>query len=316
MRKTIFKQFAIFAILILTVIPASVFAQSVNCGDNLTSNTTLTADLDCSTSGTALTIGQNGITLDGAGFTITVNGNNTAIVVNGRSNITITNATVESSVPGQGKGLNIINSGNSTITNNNFSGLTHAITGGGNPNTVFSGNNLSGASSHAIYFTQHASNSGMVIDNNNIQNSAATAIGFYGGYNTPASINGNNLTGSAHGMYLHSIHQSPFTLSPPGSSGPNSNTFANHTESVITLSGSRYITIDGWDFTTLFDSSVDRSTKVGLNIYNSSNCTISNNNLSGFSHAIKGGGNPNTSFTGNNLSGASSHVDFPNFAGQ
>jgi len=56
---------------LLAAVPAAVFAAQPSCGDTLTSNTTLTADLDCSAyAGTALTMGHNNVVLNLNGHTI------------------------------------------------------------------------------------------------------------------------------------------------------------------------------------------------------------------------------------------------------
>jgi hypothetical protein len=56
---------------LLSAVPAAVFAAQPSCGDTLTSNTTLTADLDCSGyTGTALSMGKNKVVLDLNGHTI------------------------------------------------------------------------------------------------------------------------------------------------------------------------------------------------------------------------------------------------------
>jgi len=54
------------------VVPGAVLAAQPACGDTLTANTTLTADLDCSAyAGTALTLGKNSIKLNLGGHTLT-----------------------------------------------------------------------------------------------------------------------------------------------------------------------------------------------------------------------------------------------------
>ena len=56
---------------LLAAVPAAVFAAQPSCGDTLTANTTLTADLDCSAyNGNALTMGHNRIVLNLNGHTI------------------------------------------------------------------------------------------------------------------------------------------------------------------------------------------------------------------------------------------------------
>jgi hypothetical protein len=83
---------------LLVIGQAGAKSTAVACGDTLTSNTSLSSDLDCSGyAGDALTIGKNGIKLDLKGHTITgfagadsYNGVNT----NGYNSITITNGKI------------------------------------------------------------------------------------------------------------------------------------------------------------------------------------------------------------------------------
>jgi hypothetical protein len=80
----------------LSALPAAALAAQPSCGDTLTSNTTLTADLDCSAyNGNALTMGKNKVVLDLNGHTIwgplgadtasgvNTNGYNKTVVKNG-----------------------------------------------------------------------------------------------------------------------------------------------------------------------------------------------------------------------------------------
>lgn len=77
------------ATLLLVLTPIISQAQ-VNPGDVITADLTLTTNLDASAyGGSALRVGANNITIDGAGFTITVNGNNSGIDLTGRSFVTI-----------------------------------------------------------------------------------------------------------------------------------------------------------------------------------------------------------------------------------
>ncbi len=77
------------ATLLLVLIPTISQAQ-VSPGDVITTDLTLTGNLDASAyGGPALRVGANNITIDGAGFTITVNGNNAGIDLSGHSFVTI-----------------------------------------------------------------------------------------------------------------------------------------------------------------------------------------------------------------------------------
>ncbi|MBU1036906.1 right-handed parallel beta-helix repeat-containing protein [Patescibacteria group bacterium] len=112
---------AIFGVLFF---PGIKKAQAANCGgvtvcacgDTVTSNYTLTADLSCT--GTGLTIGADSITIDGAGFTISGNDTGTGIYNNGYDYATTTNLTI-TNFP---SGINYATGAdNGAITNNNIS---------------------------------------------------------------------------------------------------------------------------------------------------------------------------------------------------
>lgn len=81
------------------LVPAVAFGGiGLACGDTLTSNTTLSADLDCSAyNGTALYMGANGITLDLNGHTIwgwTGADDHSGVDTNGRNKTVITDGTI------------------------------------------------------------------------------------------------------------------------------------------------------------------------------------------------------------------------------
>lgn len=86
-NRTIRINLVMAAIAIL--FPVLALAQ-VNPGDILTADLTLTGNLDASTyGGSALRVGANNITIDGAGFSITVNGNDAGIDLSIHSFVTI-----------------------------------------------------------------------------------------------------------------------------------------------------------------------------------------------------------------------------------
>ena len=84
---------------LLGAIPGVAFAAQPSCGDTLMTNTTLSADLDCSAYvGDALTIGKNGITLNLNGHTITgLTGDDgvDGVFIAQHKNVTVTNGTIE-----------------------------------------------------------------------------------------------------------------------------------------------------------------------------------------------------------------------------
>jgi len=88
----------VLAIGMLGALPVAVFAAQPTCGQTLTTNTTLTANLDCSAyNGTALFMGANGITLNLNGKTIIGYGGDEyqyGVYTNGYDRTTITNGTI------------------------------------------------------------------------------------------------------------------------------------------------------------------------------------------------------------------------------
>ncbi len=299
--------------LLLVLIPTISQAQ-VNPGDVITTDLTLTADLDASGySGPALRVGASNITIDGAGFTITVNGNNTGVDVANYHGVTIQNVTVISSAAGQGTGVSLNNSSNSTVQNTSFSGLNIGIytAGAGSNNTVnnndFSGTNTGIASHH------YGNNLHWTVTNNDFTGTAGWAMQFRG---TLAELDGNDFTGAAYALALDGHNpgaSNPFVMTWQGSTGPNKNTFGGHTQAVIQLANSFYIDISGWDFTTLWDSSVDIATKQGLNLNTVHYSNFANNDFSGFGTGIytSGAGQRDTvnnnDFSGTNTGIASHH---------
>jgi parallel beta-helix repeat protein len=89
---------AVLALGMLSVVPGVAFAAAPSCGDTITANTTLHADLDCSGySGDALTFGKGRITLNLNGYTIWgpsgydgVDG----VATGGYNHVTVTNGTI------------------------------------------------------------------------------------------------------------------------------------------------------------------------------------------------------------------------------
>jgi parallel beta-helix repeat protein len=83
------KQFLIILTIIFTIL-ISRPTYAVSCGDFITSNTTLTADLHCTTGYFAIEIGANNVTLDLNGFTLSGTTDLAGVVVSGRDNVSIT----------------------------------------------------------------------------------------------------------------------------------------------------------------------------------------------------------------------------------
>lgn len=119
----------LFAIITLTILV--VFAQgsafsadTVSCGSILTSNTTLTSDLTCSSD--ALIIGASKITLNLSGFTLTGPATNTGavgVLVDGYDRVTIKNGSIQNFETG----VSILNGSRNTVTGLNIDSCGTAI---------------------------------------------------------------------------------------------------------------------------------------------------------------------------------------------
>ena len=65
---------------------------------------------------------------------------------------------------------------------------------------------------------------------------------------TPAEISGNDFTGSQSGVYLSGVRGAsgaPFIFTGPNGSGPNMNTYGNHTGTPVTLNDVWYFEMTG-----------------------------------------------------------------------
>lgn len=85
------KQLAL-TLLALTVVASPAYALS--CGDILTANTTLRANLSCPATDYALRIASNGVRLNLNGFTITGNGTNVGVKVENATNARVENGKI------------------------------------------------------------------------------------------------------------------------------------------------------------------------------------------------------------------------------
>ena len=109
---------------------------------------------------------------------------------------------------------------NGTFTNNIATGVSIAMEiQGANTTHTITANNFSG-SAYGIYMNG-GTNTGHVVNNNNLSNCTNTSLTYNAG--TPASISSNTFTGCNNAIYLRSAPN--FTLSAPGSGGPNENVF-------------------------------------------------------------------------------------------
>jgi large repetitive protein len=131
----------------------SASAQPVSCGQVITQNTTLDADLYCDVPGQpTVRIGADGITLDLGGHTL--GANHTAIVNDGHDRVTIRNGTVladdgavvlngadhnrlhDLTLRGLYQGFVLTDSDHNTISSNTLPGIGILVLGGSDDNTI------------------------------------------------------------------------------------------------------------------------------------------------------------------------------------
>lgn len=201
-------------------------ARAQACGDTLTSNTTLTTDLDCSAyDDTALKLGADNITLDGGGFTITAHAGRTAIgTPQDRNGVTVTNFVIAPNPTGDGVVLHgdsntVGGSGICQVTGNHFgidlSGANNTITKCRANNNDFGLLSYPGPSSNPVMVDNQAQNnrdSGI-----HVRTSTGTL-----------TLTGNDVTGSATGINFFNV-----TLSSNSPSIDGTNTFGNHSHAAM-----------------------------------------------------------------------------------
>jgi parallel beta-helix repeat protein len=197
-------------------------ALAQSCGATITTNLTLTSDLDLTgCTGTALTIGADGITIDGQGHTILAPDASVVIGLSGRTGVSIVNLVISGATPIQlsssngnvisgvvapgsdtGFGIGVLNSSGNQITACIVTGRQYGVRldGTSSANTI-QGNTFSG---NATAVLGAGSGSGNQILNNDL--SAATSYSIDFGFDNDIAISGNIYTGSANGIFLGSMN--------------------------------------------------------------------------------------------------------------
>ena len=176
---------------LVAAVPAVVFAAQPTCGSTLTSNTTLTADLDCSGySGDALQLGANKITLNLNGHTIWGPAGADlfdGVDTEGHKGTTITNGTIKNYT----YGVDIEASNHTTVSKltikGELDGDDYGVYLDGGVGNIFNKLTVSGVRV-GMYLTDGA--------NSQVTNSSLTGTdeGFYGTDETGDWISGNTFT--------------------------------------------------------------------------------------------------------------------------
>ena len=164
------------------------------CGSTITASTVLTGDLDCTGfTGTAITIGADGVTLDGGGFRIIAPNAATGIYLPGRSGTILTNLSIDAVMAvyvqagggneiadvdvswgggsATGWGVYVNGSSNNTTTDLTATGRIHGIqlAGASSGNTIRS-NTISG-NQYGIYGLSNTGQGNLFLDNDLTDNS-------------------------------------------------------------------------------------------------------------------------------------------------
>ncbi len=199
----------------------------------------------------------------------------------------------------------ISNTSNSTFTSNIATGVNTAMEiQGNNATNTITANNFSG-SSNGINMNG-GTNNGNVVNNNNLSNCTGWALFYNSG--TPGSINTNTFTGSGNALYLKSATN--FTLSAPGSGGPNENVFGTGTISgrQIQVESSNGVNVSGFNFS--LQASAPLASRSPFLISNTSNSTFTSNIAIGVNTAMEiQGNNATNTITANNFSGSSNGIN-------
>lgn len=139
-----FTQKLLLTVFLYGLHASSLLAQS--CGDFLTSNTTLSGDLNCTSGYYALEIGADNITLDLNGYTLSGTSSLAGVIVDSRSNVTIKNGVIK----GFWAGVNSVDTSNLQILDNVFYNLGEGIVLSAGSDAYISGNDFIKTSSRGV----------------------------------------------------------------------------------------------------------------------------------------------------------------------
>jgi hypothetical protein len=239
-RRVIYLLAAVAAVAAAMVLPGTASAANPSCGSTVTTNLTLSGNMDCSASGTdALIVGADNITIDLGGYTLTVDPSYEAIDNYdgcsgnvGCSGLTVTNGTISGGnygVDSEGDGshqvsgttvssLKFVSQGTTSIylhytADSNVSSntvtdlvgaLNEAIEDERSSNDVIQGNTLTGYQTEAdnsTYGIYTTYTGGLVISGNTIK--AMGEEGWYDdNYSAGMTVYGNVFAGNNIGIEL------------------------------------------------------------------------------------------------------------------
>jgi parallel beta-helix repeat protein len=187
---------------------------SISTSDNITY--TLTSSIPGS-----IVVERDNIVLDGAGFTVQGEGNDTGIDLSNRNNVTIKNTNIKdfnigvqlwrtnsTKISGnnvtanKGDGIGLGSSSNNSVSGNNVANNGYGIALYSSSNNSVSGNNVANNGyGIALYFSSNNS-----VGGNNVANNV------YGMwlYSSNNSVSGNNITNNVYGIWLYSSSDNKF----------------------------------------------------------------------------------------------------------
>jgi hypothetical protein len=251
-----YKKFALPAVLAavaIGVLTVGMSAQgspahltTLTCGSTLTQSTTLAANLDCSAySGTAITLGAAGVTLNLNGHSITADGGHECVYGDYNGDL-VTTGTLN----GCTYGVDLEDSIGGGVKNVTINAPTdYGVWGEYDAGSNFSGVVVSGASSGAtgIYLEYGAKNAvnssrvfggsgggtgiylyeevGSSVTGNTVSDGGSSYTNYYQYYGNQITWSGNTSTGSEYGFYLYCDEYGTTTATGNTASGATSDGF-------------------------------------------------------------------------------------------
>jgi len=210
-RAARFALGAILALGLLSALPAAVLAANPTCGSSLTTNTTLTADLDCSSyGGTALYMGANSVVLNLNGHTIwgpAGNDSQYGVDTDGYNRTTIKNGSIKNFYIGV-----YLSSSNRTLVqglafDNDNTGTDYGVYVDYGVKNVL--NDLETTSN--VYYGVYAEyGANMTVKNSNLSSDNGDGAGLYLYYETGDTVSNNHLHGY-YGVYDYQSHRQVYT---------------------------------------------------------------------------------------------------------
>ncbi|MDB4511910.1 right-handed parallel beta-helix repeat-containing protein [Arenicella sp.] len=169
-------NYIIKAALTLALLTQSSFLFALSCGDYITRDVTLQADLHCATGYEVATIAAHNITIDLNGFTVSGDSNLRGFYIRDFDNLKVINGTIN----GFWSGVQAFNSDNLTVDNVKFYKTGHAITSQGGNSASIGNNKFIATRATAVVLNAgiigHSSNANNIYNNEFQQTFSAIEI--------------------------------------------------------------------------------------------------------------------------------------------